>query len=138
MSFFTKGRVGGFVTRKETIPMNITADPIHNSQEVPLVVLVGEGTVSYGEIFAGILQDIGRAKVIGQTTLGNVEVLLAHSFKDGSRAWIAEERFDPPVSHANWEKDGIQPDIQAYADWETFTFDTDPAIVAALKNFGHH
>jgi hypothetical protein len=46
-------------------------------------------------------------------------------------------RFDPINSHANWEQQGIIPDVQAYADWDTFTFETDPSIVAALKILGH-
>ncbi len=137
IAFFAHGNLGSYITRKESIPLEIRAHPVHNSQEIPLVVLVGENTVSYGEIFSGILQDIGRAKIVGVTTLGNVEVLISKTFSDGSRAWIAEERFDPPVSHANWEKDGIKPDVQAFADWNTFTFDTDPAIIAALKLLGH-
>src|SRR5574341_1252867 len=90
-----------------------------------------EDTVSFGEIFSGALQDTGRAKIVGQTTLGNVETLHGYTFDDGSRAWIAEERFDPLVSHADWEKDGIKPDVEAYADWDTFTFENDPSLAAA-------
>jgi carboxyl-terminal processing protease len=137
LSYFASGTVGHFVSRKAERPLDITADPINNSQTVPLVVLVGEDTVSFGEIFSGILQDIGRAKVVGQTTLGNVETLHGYDFDDGSRVWVAEERFDPINSHANWEQQGIIPDVQAHADWDTFKFETDPAITAALKLLGH-
>ena len=41
----------------------------------PLVVLVGPDTVSFGEVFSGILKDQGRATLIGETTDGNVEIL---------------------------------------------------------------
>lgn len=136
LSYFTEGTVGHFVSRKAERPLMVTADPVNNSQTVPLIVLVGEDTVSFGEIFSGLLQDTSRAKIIGQTTLGNVETLHGYSFSDGSRAWIAEERFDPLVSHADWEKNGIQPDVIAHADWDTFTFETDPAIAAALALWG--
>jgi len=83
-----------------------------------------------------VMQDLGRAKLVGKSTLGNVEILHGYSFDDGSRVWIAEERFDPLVSHAHWEGNGIHPDVQAYADWDTFTFETDPAIAAALALWG--
>jgi len=136
LSFFAHGNMGSSVTRHSNSPLIIKADPINNSQDVPLVVLVGVDTVSFGEIFSGILQDIGRAKIAGQTTLGNVELLHPYSFDDGSRIWIAEEHFVPAVSHADWEKDGIIPNVQAYADWDTFTFDNDPTIAAALKLLG--
>lgn len=137
LSHFASGTLGQFISRSEKRPFKIDANPINNSQTVPLVVLVGEDTVSFGEIFSGILQDQGRAKVVGQTTLGNVETLSGYDFNDGSRAWIARERFDPAHSHANWEKDGIIPDVVAFADWDTFNFENDPAVVAALKIFGH-
>lgn len=137
LSHFASGTLGQFVSRSEKRPFIIDADPINNSQTVPMVVLVGEGTVSFGEIFSGILQDQGRAKIVGQTTLGNVETLSGYDFADGSRAWIARERFDPANSHANWEKDGIIPDVVAFADWDTFNFDTDPGVAAAVKLLGH-
>lgn len=136
-SYFTSGTIGHFVSRTETSPLDISADPVENSQTVPLVVLVGTDTVSFGEIFSGALQDLGRAKVVGQTTLGNVETLNGYDFTDGSQAWIAADRFDPLNSHANWEKDGIIPDVEAYADWDTFTFENDPSVAAAVKLLGH-
>jgi carboxyl-terminal processing protease len=135
--YFTSGTIGHFVSRTSTDPLTITADPVGNSQEVPLVVLVGTDTVSFGEIFSGALQDLGRAKVVGQTTLGNVETLNGYNFDDGSQAWIATDRFDPLNSHADWEKTGIIPDVEAYADWDTFTFETDPSVAAAVKLLGH-
>src|SRR5688572_1663213 len=137
LSYFTKGTLGNFVTRTERRALKITADPVHNSQTVPLVILVGEDTVSFGEIFSGALQDTGRAKIVGQTSLGNVETLSGYNFEDGSQAWIAHERFDPLNSDADWEKDGIIPDVEAYADWDTFTFENDPSVDAAVKLLGH-
>ncbi len=136
-SYFTSGTLGHFVSRQSKQPLKVTADPVRNSQKVPLVVLVGTESVSFGEIFSGALQDLGRAKIVGQTTLGNVETLKGYNFEDGSVAWIAAERFAPLNSKANWEETGIIPDVEAYADWDTFTFETDPAILAALKLLGH-
>ncbi|HEY2980756.1 MAG TPA: S41 family peptidase [Anaerolineales bacterium] len=137
LAFFTSGKLGSFKSRAGSRPLNIEADPIHNSQSVPLVVLVGPETVSYGEIFSGALKDVGRALIVGQTTLGNVETLHGYDFEDDSRLWIAEETFDPVVSHADWEAIGIVPDVEAYADWDTFTFETDPSVAAALTLLGH-
>ncbi len=137
LSYFTDGVLGHFVSRTDKRPLQVTADPINNSQTVPMVVLVGTDTVSFGEIFSGALQDIGRAKIIGQTTLGNVEILHGHDLSDGSRLWLAEERFVPLHSQADWEKTGIVPDVQAFAGWETFTFETDPSVAAAVTLLGH-
>lgn len=137
LGYFTSGTLGQFVSRTEKRPFTIEADPVHNSQTVPLVVLVGEDTVSFGEIFSGVLQDVSRAKIVGQTTLGNVETLSGYDFSDGSRVWIARERFDPAISHADWEKTGIISDVEAFADWDTFTFENDPSVAAALEILGH-
>ncbi len=137
LAFFTLGNLGQFVSRKGSSPLQISAEPIQNSQDVPLIVLVSEETVSFGEVFAGVLKDSGRAQIIGQTSLGNVEILHGYDFDDGSRLWIAEDTFDPSVSHINWEETGIVPDVEAHADWDTFIFETDPSVTAAITLLGH-
>ena len=137
LEFFTHGRLGRYVSRKESRPLDIEPNPIQNSQTVPIVVIVSEETVSYGEIFAGVMRDSRGAKIVGQTSLGNVEVLSGYDFEDGSVLWIASETFDPEHSDENWEQIGIVPDMSAYAAWETFYFDTDPSIAAAVELLGH-
>jgi carboxyl-terminal processing protease len=136
LEFFVEGRLGQFVSRKSSRPMSIRANPIQNSQTVPLVVLVSEDTASFGEIFAGVLRDAGRAKIAGQTSLGNVEVLHGYDFEDGSMLWIASETFVSAFSDDDWEKIGIIPDVYAFAEWDMFYFETDPAIAAALELLG--
>jgi carboxyl-terminal processing protease len=137
MSFFTSGKLGDFVSRRRSRPLEIEANPIQNAQTVPLIILVGEDTASFGEIFSGIMQDSGRAKVVGETTLGNVEVLSGFNFEDGSLIWLAAETFHSAFSNANWEETGIVPDVQAFAPWDTFYFDTDPSVKAAVELLGH-
>lgn len=137
LSFFTRGRLGNFVSRSDSRPLTLRATPVNNSQTVPLVVLVSKDTVSFGEIFAGILRDARGAKIVGETSLGNVEVLHGYDFPDGSVLWIASETFDSAFSDNDWERDGIIPDVEAYAAWDTFTFETDPSIAAALELLGH-
>jgi C-terminal processing protease CtpA/Prc len=100
--------------------------------------MVSEDTVSFGEIFAGVMRDVRGAKITGETSLGNVEVLKGYDFEDGSVIWIASETFDSDFSDDDWEETGIIPDLPAPAEWDTFYFDTDPAIPAALELLGHH
>jgi carboxyl-terminal processing protease len=137
LGFFVSGTVGEFITREAIEPWRVVAEPIHNSQQVPLIVLVGEDTVSYGEIVSGILQDLGRARVVGQTTPGNVEQLRRFDFEDGSRVWLASATFEPANAQADWETTGIVPDSEVIADWSAFAFESDPAIAAALEILGH-
>jgi len=56
--------------------------------------------------------------------------------QDGSQLWIAQETFVPANSNADWEQRHY-PAVQAFADWDTFVFETDPGIAAALKLLGH-
>ena len=137
MEYFTDGTVGKFVSRRESETITIEGNPIHNSQTVPLAVMVSKDTVSFGELFAGIMRDARDAKVTGETSLGNVEVLSGYDFDDGSQLWIASWTFDSAFSDDNWEELGIVPEIQSYASWDTFTFGSDPSIAAALELLGH-
>jgi carboxyl-terminal processing protease len=136
LSFFTSGLLGHYDSRAEERPLEVRPEAIHNSQDVPLVVLISKETVSFGEIFSGLLMDVGRARLVGEATLGNVGTLHGYTAEDGSRIWIAEERFVPLNSQADWEKDGVAPAVRAAADWDTFTFESDPGIAAALELLG--
>lgn len=131
---FTRGRVGYFINRDEQRPLRIEGRDVNGSQDLPLVVLIGQETVSFGEIFSGILQDIGRAHLIGETTDGNVEILWVYEFADGSSAWIAHDTFRPVNNpDADWEINGVIPDQQVSANWDQVTLQTDPAVQAALE-----
>jgi carboxyl-terminal processing protease len=133
LAYFIDGPAGYFISRMEERLLTIRGQNIAGSQTIPLVVLVGPDTVSYGEVFVGVLKDVERAYLIGETTDGNVETLWRYDFADGSRAWIAHESFRP-LNHPeqDWEETGIVPDLEIPVNWEDVTFETDPAIQAAV------
>lgn len=136
LSFFTRGLVGHFIEQRQQFPFRIKADNVAGSQSLSLVVLVGKGTASFGEIFAGILQDLGRAFLIGEQTDGNVEILRVVDFSDGSRALIAYRTFRPLNNpQMDWEQTGIIPDLISASNWDEVTLETDPAVLAALEHF---
>jgi len=137
LEFFVQGSLGKFVSRTSSRTLEITANEIQNSQSVPLVVMVSQDTVSFAEIFAGVLRDAKRAQIVGETSVGNVEVLHGYDFEDGSQIWLAAETFHSAFSSADWEETGIVPDVQAFAEWDTFYFETDPSLAAALQLLGH-
>ncbi len=134
LSYFTSGRLGYFIDRNQyRRPLRVRGDRISIPASTPLVVLVGPDTVSFGEIFSGILQDIGRAYLIGEQTDGNIELLWSYDFEDGSRVWLARETFRP-INHPeqDWELSGIIPDQILSSNWDEVTTATDPLIQAAL------
>jgi carboxyl-terminal processing protease len=139
LSLFVNGRVGTFQSRAAARPLEVEAQDVGGSQHVPLVVLVGRDTVSFGEIMSGILQATGRAVVVGETSLGNVETLSHFGFPDGSDAWIARETFVPAHAlYGPWEDTGIEPDVTAPARWDLFSEADDPGLAAALTVLGTH
>ncbi len=135
LSLFTEGYGGYLLSRGgERKPLTITADPIDDSQTLPLVVLVDGETASYAEVLAGVLQYKDRAYLIGTPTEGNVETLHMHQLPDGSRLWLAEEAFFFPDG-TSIEGVGLQPDLLLEADdWADYPLEEDPHILAAL----HH
>ena len=136
LTYFTNGVVGYFVQRGSREPLTVPATDVNGSQNVPLVTLVGKGTASFGEIFAGLLKDIGRAYLIGEQTEGNVEILGVHELTDASRAWIANATFHPINQKIqNWEQTGIVPDLTVVSNWDEVTLANDLAILAALAHF---
>lgn len=134
LGYFTDGVQGHYVSRKEREEFEIFDEDINGSQEVPLVILVDSDTVSFGEIFSGILRLNGRAKIVGRNTFGNVEVLYRYKFTDGSLAWIASATFEPVGEESGiWERTGIVPDYLVPTRWDMFTEATDPALAKAVE-----
>jgi len=136
LGYFLGGNLGSFVGHDELYPLQIKLNDINGSAQVPLVVLIGSGTVSFGEIYAGILKDMGRAYLIGETTDGNVEILWRYDFEDGSQLWLANETFRP-LNHPeqDWEKSGIIPDLTVSGKFDEYTLENDPAVLAAIQHF---
>ena len=136
LSYFTGGTMGFFTSRDKDRPLYIEGRDISGSQKIPLVVLIGIDTVSYGEIMSGVLKDNGRAYLIGETTAGNVETLWGYEFPDGSRAWIAHESFRPfNYPEDDWEANGVMPHLMVVTNWDEITINHDPAVKAALSYF---
>jgi carboxyl-terminal processing protease len=139
LGYFLGGKLGDFIKRSEQYPLQVKLNDINGSAQLPLVVLVGSGTASFGEIFAGILQDMGRAYIIGTTTNGNVEILWGYDFEDGSQLWLANETFRP-LNHPdqNWEKSGIIPDLTISGEFDQYSIINDPPVLAAIQYFSKH
>jgi carboxyl-terminal processing protease len=134
LSYFTRGVLGYFIDRDQhKRAFSVIGNDINGSSKMPVVVLVGPDTVSFGEIFSGALRDASRAYLVGQPTAGNVELLSQYNFQDGSRAWIAHEAFHPR-HHPDlvWENTGVVPDLVVQSNWDEVTLETDPVIKAAL------
>lgn len=78
--------------------------------EIPVVVLINQGTASAAEIVTGALQDAQRATVVGETTFGTGTVLLQFPLSDGSAVLMATQEWLTPRGRVIW-KQGISPDV---------------------------
>lgn len=79
--------------------------------ELPLVVLINEGSASSAEIVSGALQAAGRAPLVGETTFGTGTVLTPYRLSDGSRLLLGTQQWLTPDGR-QIRGQGIEPDEQ--------------------------
>ena len=101
--------------------------------EIPLVVLVNEGTASASEITAGAIQDLGRGKLVGVKTYG----------KGSVQNWIplSTEKGGVRITIARWltpngtqiSEVGLTPDLVVEMSDEDYAEGRDPQLDAAVK-----
>ena len=100
------------ITKSKTENEQLTVsknDPI--IEDIPVIVLVNEGTASASEILAGALKDHGKAKIVGTKTYGKgvIQQLLTLSNGAGLKITV-EEYYTPNKTKIN--KVGITPDYE--------------------------
>ncbi len=78
--------------------------------DLPVVVLINGGSASSAEIFAGALQDHGRAQLVGETTFGTGTVLQRYVLADNSALLLGTRQWLTPDGRLI-RNQGIDPDI---------------------------
>lgn len=77
---------------------------------IPLVILINEGSASASEIVAGAIKDNRRGILVGKKSFGKGSVQTVISLNDGSALALTTALYYTP-SGVNIHKSGIEPDI---------------------------
>jgi len=94
------------------------------AEEVPLVVLVNEGSASAAEIVAAAIQDNGRGVLIGETTFGKGSVQLIYNLSDEGQLRVTYAEWFTP-NDTSISENGVQPDIVVEMDDDTLDEDVE-------------
>ncbi len=100
--------------------------------DLPMIVLVNEGSASASEIVAGALQDVERARLLGVTTFGKGSVQLPHTLSDESLLRVTIALWYTP-SDRSIDDTGLEPDIVVERTVEQRENEEDPQLDRALE-----
>jgi carboxyl-terminal processing protease len=100
--------------------------------DLPLVVLVDDGSASGSEVLAGALRDHGRATLIGTETYGKGSVNVLHRLSDGSALYVTTARWLTPERYLI-EGVGLTPDIEVEITQEDIDSGRDPQLESAIE-----
>ncbi len=107
--FLDRGKIVSVERRGEEAESSyVLGDPV--LPDIPLAVLINEGSASASEIVAGALQDHGRAKIVGVQSFGKGTVQDVIDLPGGSSLRITIAKWKTPNGR-DLSKEGVAPDV---------------------------
>lgn len=100
--------------------------------DMPMVVLVNEGSASASEIVAGALKDHGRAKLVGKKTFGKGSVQDFQELSDGSTLKVTVAKWLTP-NGTTIDGQGIAPDFEVELSTDDINASQDPQADKAVE-----
>ncbi len=108
------------------------------SLDIPMVVLVNEGTASAAELMAGSLQAYDKAEIVGMKTYGKAVGQTPFMLTEETAIYLTSARYYTPKGECI-DKKGITPDVEIDLPEElkvslsTLTDDKDVQLQAAIE-----
>ena len=131
-TIFSSGPMGEFYNRSNRELVELEGQDVFGSQEVPLVILVGQNTSGTPEILAASLQMHKRAVVIGENTPGSIEGASSFYLPDGSELFVQTTSFALPNGEEVGTQ-GVTPDIAMEEGWDEILPNQDPVLDQAIE-----
>lgn len=109
---------------------------------VPVVILVNEDSASAAEIFSGVLQEYGKATLVGEHTYGKSSVQTVKNLIDFSSAKITIAKYFLPSGRdigrkldedGEYVTGGLKPDVEAPVNFEEDTILGEPSKDSQLR-----
>lgn len=111
---------------------NFLINPQPNPYLGPVVILTDGGSASTSEIFAGGMQDIGRAVVVGERTVGAALPSVIQKLPTGALFQYAVADFRTPKGTL-LEGVGVAPDVEVKHTRRALLEGRDPQLDAAIQ-----
>jgi len=100
--------------------------------EVPIVILINQGSASGSEILAGALRDNRGILLIGEKSFGKGSVQELERLSEGSSLKITIAKWLTPKGESITDR-GLEPDIKVEMTEEDYEEDRDPQLDKALE-----
>lgn len=109
--FVNEGVIVSQKGRNKADDVSYSATKSATITNLPLVVLVNEGSASASEIVSGAIQDLGRGVVVGEKTFGKGSVQVVMPITDSEAVKLTVARYYLP-SGRTIQAVGVTPDIE--------------------------
>ncbi|MBQ4400037.1 MAG: S41 family peptidase [Alphaproteobacteria bacterium] len=136
--FLEQGEIVSTRSRNEEDTVKYSATPGDIANNLPIVIMINEGSASAAEILAGAMQDHHRAIILGEKSFGKGSVQTVIPLRNNGAMRITTARYYTPSGRSIQAK-GIEPDVEVKlakieeidnSDWTISEAD----LKGALKN----
>jgi len=112
---------------------SLEAKPGGVALNIPLVVLINQGSASASEIVAGAIQDLGRGKLVGMTSYGKGSVQTFETLADNQGAIRVTSAYWLTPNGRQINKIGLTPDTVVQLTDQDRTAGQDPQLAKAVE-----